>query len=171
MATFFIRELGVMSRTRHPNLVRLFGFCHGADTFDLVLELCMGGTLFSLLHVSDVEVVPRQQFKVAGDVAKGMAYLHGLATPVLHRDLKSLNVLLHAPVCSPRDQPLAKVTDFGLAKMWLAPDGLLDDHRGGPPAGEPHGRTTGGAGQGGLPESRARVQTAAVASPARAGPS
>ncbi|CAK0842732.1 unnamed protein product [Prorocentrum cordatum] len=112
-----IRELGAMSRTRHPNVVRLVGFCFGAGTSDLVLELCRGGSLFSLLYMSDVEVVPRQQFKVAWDVAEGMAYLHGLADPVLHRDLKSLNVLLRQPVRSPTDVPLAKVADFGLAKV------------------------------------------------------
>jgi len=85
------------------------------------LEFCQGGTLFHFMHLSDVEVAPSQQLKIAEDVAEGMVYLHGLATPVLHRDLKSLNVLLHEPVCSPSDVPLAKVTDFGLAKMRLGP--------------------------------------------------
>jgi serine/threonine protein kinase len=117
MTPFFVRELGVMSRTRHPNLVRLLGFCHGASTFDVVLEICRGGNLFSLLHISDVEVTTRQQYKIAQDTAKGMAYLHGLTPPVVHRDLKSLNVLLCEPIETLEDVPLAKVTDFGLAKM------------------------------------------------------
>jgi len=130
----FVRELGVMSRTRHPNLVRLLGFCHGSRTFDVVLEMCQGGTLFHLLHLSDVELVPSQQLKIASDIADGMAYLHGLPTPVVHRDLKSLNVLLQEPVCSPDDVPLAKVTDFGLAKMRLP---LIDVPASHPSRGRP----------------------------------
>mmetsp|Transcript_66987 Transcript_66987/g.190039 ORF Transcript_66987/g.190039 Transcript_66987/m.190039 type:complete len:453 (-) Transcript_66987:642-2000(-) len=133
-ANVFVRELGVMSRTRHPNLVRLLGFCHGASTFDVVLEMCQGGTLFHLLHLSDVELVPSQQLKIASDIADGMAYLHGLPTPVVHRDLKSLNVLLQEPVCSPDDVPLAKVTDFGLAKMRLP---LIDVPASHPSRGRP----------------------------------
>ncbi|CAK0825790.1 unnamed protein product, partial [Prorocentrum cordatum] len=49
-----------------------------------------------------------------------MAYLHGMDPPVVHRDLKSLNVLLHEPLLWPSDVPLAKVTDFGLAKVHYA---------------------------------------------------
>jgi len=120
-ASAFVRELGVMSRQQHPNLVRLLGFCHDEGAFDMVLEFCRGGSLFHLLHTSEVDVVPTQQLKVARDVAEGMVYLHGLATPVLHRDLKSLNIVLQEPVCSPDDVPLAKVTDFGLAKMRMGP--------------------------------------------------
>ncbi|CAK0865560.1 unnamed protein product [Prorocentrum cordatum] len=120
-ASAFVRELGVMSRQQHPNLVRLLGFCHDEGAFDMVLEFCRGGSLFHLLHTSEVDVVPTQQLKVARDVAEGMVYLHGLATPVLHRDLKSLNIVLQEPVCSPGDVPLAKVTDFGLAKIRMGP--------------------------------------------------
>jgi serine/threonine protein kinase len=117
MVSFFVRELGVMAKASHPNLVRLLGFCSDGSSVDVVLELCRGGSLFHMLHVSDVEVNSRQQVKIASDIADAMTYLHGMDPPVMHRDLKSLNVLLLEPLTSPLDVPTAKLTDFGLAKV------------------------------------------------------
>jgi hypothetical protein len=116
----FVRELGVMAQASHPNLVCLLGFCYDGGNVDVVLELCRGDTLYQMLHISDVDVTSRQQVKLASDIADAMAYLHGLDPPVVHRDLKSLNVLLLEPVTSPLDVPTAKVTDFGLAKVHYA---------------------------------------------------
>ncbi|CAK0826264.1 unnamed protein product [Prorocentrum cordatum] len=177
MDVVIMRELSVMARNEHPNLVRLLGFCHGGPTFDLVLELCRGGALFNLLHLSERQIsmrqwpppgvrshsrlalrdsssfsssaaaslpppgvegrgsaklfaqrearaqlpLMRQQLKLAEDVSEGMAYLHRQTPQIMHRDLKSLNVLLHEPVTSLHDVPLAKVTDFGLARARGGP--------------------------------------------------
>ncbi|CAK0826268.1 unnamed protein product [Prorocentrum cordatum] len=121
MDVVIMRELSVMARNEHPNLVRLLGFCHGGPTFDLVLELCRGGALFNLLHLSERQISMRQQLKLAEDVSEGMAYLHRQTPQIMHRDLKSLNVLLHEPVTSLHDVPLAKVTDFGLARARGGP--------------------------------------------------
>jgi len=129
MVSFFVRELGVMAKASHPNLVRLLGFCSGGGSVDVVLELCRGGSLFDLLHLSDVEVSSRQQVKIATDVADAMAYLHGLDPPVMHRDLKSLNVLLLEPLTSTLDVPTAKLTDFGMAKVRYGSASVLGDPR------------------------------------------
>lgn len=117
MVSVFVRELGVMAKASHPNLVRLLGFCSDGSSVDVVLELCRGGSLFDMLHVSDVEISSRQQIKIASDVADAMTYLHGMDPPIMHRDLKSLNVLLLEPLTSALDVPTAKLTDFGLAKV------------------------------------------------------
>jgi len=117
LVPLFVRELGVMAQASHPNLVCLLGFYRQGGSVDVVLELCRGDTLYQLLHISDADVNSRQQVKIASDVADAMVYLHGLDPPVVHRDLKSLNVLLLEPLMWPHDVPTAKVTDFGLAKM------------------------------------------------------
>merc|ERR1712062_627531 len=51
------------------------------------------------------------------DVAKAMEYLHKFNPQIIHRDLKSLNILLSTPVVSTRDIPFMKISDFGLARM------------------------------------------------------
>jgi len=84
----------------------------------IVSEFCAGGTVFSLLHQrSDLALRWAQRLKVAIDVAKGMNFLH--RRQVVHRDLKSLNLLLAGQVVTPKDVPQAKVSDFGLSRAWL----------------------------------------------------
>ena len=57
------------------------------------------------------------------DIAKGMHFMHGLKNPLMHRDLKSLNLLLAEPIEGPNDLVQAKITDFGLARKFKDADG------------------------------------------------
>jgi serine/threonine protein kinase len=105
----------------------------------LVTEFCGGGNLFNLLHESNVPLSWKQRCKMALDVAKGMNSLHSYKPPILHRDLKSLNLLLVESVKGPYDPVLVKITDLGLARFqssnqymtgmagtfhWMAPEVL-----------------------------------------------
>jgi serine/threonine protein kinase len=56
------------------------------------------------------------------DIAQGMNYLHSLSPPIIHRDLKSLNLLLSEPVIGPTDPILLKITDFGVSKTLSEPE-------------------------------------------------
>ena len=64
--------------------------------------------------------------KILIDVAKAMNYLHHLTPVVIHRDLKSLNVLLLEHVADQYDTPIAKVADFGLS-TWAPFTGHGED--------------------------------------------
>ncbi|CAE8653716.1 unnamed protein product, partial [Polarella glacialis] len=93
--------------TDHPNLVKCFD-----STLDppylVVTEFCAGGSLFNLLYNTTQELSARQRIKVLLDVATGMRYLHAQKPCILHRDLKSSNVLLTKPIRSPDQEPFAK---------------------------------------------------------------
>ncbi len=112
------REVMVQAALKHPNLVQFVGL--GIDPGKRVCilnELCAGGVLFRLLHARpEVQLSWRQKAKMALDVARGMGYLHAHKPPIIHRDLKTLNLLLTAPVNSPTDQIQVKITDFGMAR-------------------------------------------------------
>ncbi|CAK0801067.1 unnamed protein product [Prorocentrum cordatum] len=113
----FTRELTVLLRLRHPNLVLFMGAATCASPPMIVSEFCAGGTVFSLLHQRrEVTLSWSQRLKIAVDVAKGMNFLHW--RQVVHRDLKSLNLLLSAPVSRHDEVPLVKVADFGLSRAW-----------------------------------------------------
>jgi len=113
----FTREICVLLRLRHPNLVLFMGASTQAAPALIISEFCAGGTVFSLLHQRRDFALPWfQRLKVAIDVAKGMNFLH--KRNVVHRDLKSLNLLLAALVVSADDVPQAKVSDFGLSRAW-----------------------------------------------------
>ncbi|KAG2615323.1 leucine-rich repeat receptor protein kinase HPCA1-like isoform X2 [Panicum virgatum] len=113
----FRTEIELLSRVHHRNVVSLVGFCLDQDEQILVYEYVPNGTLKeSLTGKSGVRLDWRRRLRVVLGAAKGVAYLHELADPpIVHRDIKSSNVLL--------DERLnAKVSDFGLSKP-LGEDG------------------------------------------------
>lgn len=112
----FRKELVMMMKFRHPNLVLMMGAVTRTLPYSLILEFCSGGTLFDLLHRRPLVTISwRQRMKIILDVAKAVNYLHHLSPVVIHRDLKSLNVLLAEEVADEYDTPIAKVADFGLS--------------------------------------------------------
>ncbi|KAJ4751365.1 Leucine-rich repeat protein kinase family protein [Rhynchospora pubera] len=113
----FRTEIELLQRVHHKNLVSLVGFCFEKGEQMLIYEYVPNGTLKdSLSGKSGVHLDWRRRLRVALGAAKGIAYLHELADPpIVHRDIKSSNVLL--------DENLnAKVSDFGLSKS-LGADG------------------------------------------------
>lgn len=107
-------EVEAIGKVRHKNLVGLVGYC--ADGFQrmLVYEFIDNGNLEQWLHGDVGPVSPLTwdiRMKIAIGTAKGLAYLHeGLEPKVVHRDVKSSNILLDR-------KWNAKVSDFGLAKL------------------------------------------------------
>ncbi|KAL6205403.1 hypothetical protein ACLB2K_022663 [Fragaria x ananassa] len=107
----FKAEVELLSRVHHKNLVSLVGFCLEQGEQMLVYEYVPNGDLLdSLSGKSGIKLDWMRRLKVALGAAKGLAYLHEYANPVIiHRDIKSNNILL--------DNDLeAKVADFGLCK-------------------------------------------------------
>ncbi|XP_057541931.1 leucine-rich repeat receptor protein kinase HPCA1-like [Amaranthus tricolor] len=106
----FKAEIELLTRVHHKNLVRLLGFCLERELI-LIYEYVPNGTLKeSLSGTSGIRLDWKRRIQVALDAARGLAYLHELASqPFVHRDIKSTNILL--------DENLnAKVSDFGLSK-------------------------------------------------------
>mmetsp|Transcript_58859 Transcript_58859/g.155030 ORF Transcript_58859/g.155030 Transcript_58859/m.155030 type:complete len:199 (+) Transcript_58859:98-694(+) len=62
--------------------------------------------------------------RICEDVASAMEYLHGLTPPIIHRDLKSLNLLLARPLLHHHDLPKVKVADLGLSRTLKATQGV-----------------------------------------------
>ena len=129
----FAREVSVLSRLKHPHIVRLLGACLTPPSVCIVEELVAGGSLFAYLHDrgtsgAGVEKNAKKQkhptsnltlaqtVDVCGDVASAMAYL--ARNGVVHRDLKTQNVLLVLSCGTKRIR--AKVCDFGIAKALCA---------------------------------------------------
>ncbi|KAK7345606.1 hypothetical protein VNO77_16212 [Canavalia gladiata] len=114
----FSNEVTLLSRIHHRNLVQLLGYCREEGNSMLIYEFMHNGTLKEhlygpLTHGRSIDWIKR--LEIAEDAAKGIEYLHtGCVPAVIHRDLKSSNILLDKHM-------RAKVSDFGLSK--LAVDG------------------------------------------------
>ena len=96
-------EVDALTRLRHPNIVQYLGCVISPPTYCLVLEFCDAGDLYRALRLP---TPPTLMLRVARAVASGMAYLH--RRHIMHRDLKSSNVLLDTAGG-------VKLTDFGVA--------------------------------------------------------
>ena len=107
-------EVRSLRRLHHPNIIRLLGSFYNPSpiTYGLVLEFCDAGDLSAALRRW---TPPNFFFRVAGDVANGMAYLHGRS--ILHRDIKPANVLLHGDVAG--GNFTVKLADFGVAAITV----------------------------------------------------
>jgi serine/threonine protein kinase len=114
----FRRELSIMIKCRHPNLVLFMGAITRNPPLRLVAEFCEGGTVFDLVHNRpDVELTGKQKIKILIDLAKALNYLHAGKPPIIHRDVKSLNLLLAERVEDEFDTPIGKLADFGMSKI------------------------------------------------------
>merc|ERR1740139_906774 len=120
----FDREVAIMPRMSHPWLVKFLGITSRDRPFRIVTEFCFGGCAFELLHNADhIDLSWTQNLAMAKQVAAGMDYLHQFSPPIIHRDLKSLNLLLLNEVRGPSDPVTIKVSDFGLSRIKDAASG------------------------------------------------
>ncbi|XP_019230282.1 PREDICTED: calcium/calmodulin-regulated receptor-like kinase 1 isoform X2 [Nicotiana attenuata] len=107
----FQTEVMLLGRLHHRNLVNLVGYCAEKGQHMLIYVYMSRGSL--ACHLYDEKLEPLcwdLRVQIALDVARGLEYLHdGAVPPVVHRDIKSSNILL--------DQSMrARVADFGLSR-------------------------------------------------------
>ncbi|GAV88109.1 Pkinase_Tyr domain-containing protein [Cephalotus follicularis] len=107
----WLAEVIFLGQLRHPNLVKLIGYCCEDEERLLVYEFMPRGSLENhLFKRISVSLPWGTRLKIAIGAAKGLAFLHGAENPVIYRDFKTSNVLLDSDFT-------AKLSDFGLAKM------------------------------------------------------
>ena len=102
----FRLEVNLLSKLRHPNIVLFLGAVTTPPQLAIITNFISRGSLFRLLHRTRVDIDPKRRLSVALDIAKGMNHLHSCTPPVVHRDLKSPNLLVD------KDWSV-KVCDFG----------------------------------------------------------
>ncbi|CAK8571180.1 unnamed protein product [Lathyrus sativus] len=107
----FLKEVTLMKRLRHPNIVLLMGAVIQPPKLSIVTEYLSRGSLYELLQMPSVgsSISEKRRISMAYDVASGMNYLHQMKPPIVHRDLKSPNLLVD-------DSYTVKVCDFGLSR-------------------------------------------------------
>ncbi|GFP99779.1 serine/threonine-protein kinase at5g01020 [Phtheirospermum japonicum] len=113
----WLTEVNFLGQLRHPNLVKLIGYCCEDDHRLLVYEFMFRGSLENhLFRKATVPLSWSTRMMIALGAAKGLAFLHNAERPVIYRDFKTSNILLDSDY-------MAKLSDFGLAKA--GPQGHL----------------------------------------------
>jgi serine/threonine protein kinase len=96
----FAAEMGLLMEVFHPNICRLLGYSNDGSQRCLVLEMCMGGSLYDalqedrrLLEEGKTPVLTWQKrLQIAVAIARALVHLHTLPKPMIHRDVKTQNV-------------------------------------------------------------------------------
>ncbi|KAK6119568.1 hypothetical protein DH2020_046697 [Rehmannia glutinosa] len=129
-------EIEIMLRLRHPNVVLLMGAVMQPPNMSILTEFLPRGSLYKLLHRPSIQIDERRRIRMALDVAKGMNYLHSSHPIIVHRDLKTPNLLVDK-------NWVVKVCDFGMSRLqhntflssksaagtaeWMAPEVLRNE--------------------------------------------
>ncbi|KAK6930286.1 PAS fold [Dillenia turbinata] len=132
----FRQEVSLMKRLRHPNILLFMGAVMSPQRLCIVTEFLPRGSLFRLLQRNTTRLDWRRRAHMALDMARGMNYLHHCNPPIIHRDLKSSNLLVDK-------NWTVKVGDFGLSRLkhetylttktgkgtpqWMAPEVLRNE--------------------------------------------
>ncbi|KAL2942431.1 Serine/threonine-protein kinase EDR1 [Bienertia sinuspersici] len=132
----FKREVRIMRRLRHPNVVLFMGAVTRPPNLSIVSEFLPRGSLYRILHRPNCQIDEKRRIKMALDVARGMNCLHTSTPTIVHRDLKSPNLLVDK-------NWNVKVCDFGLSRLkhntflsskstagtpeWMAPEVLRNE--------------------------------------------
>ncbi|CAL9145588.1 unnamed protein product [Musa hybrid cultivar] len=108
-------EIGIMVKIRHRNIVKLYACLIGKESKYLVLEYMPNGNLYQALRREmkggQPELDWNKRYKIAVGAAKAIMYLHHDCNPaIIHRDIKSANILLD-------EEYEAKIADFGIATV------------------------------------------------------
>ncbi|KAJ4820578.1 Protein kinase family protein [Rhynchospora pubera] len=111
----FMNEVQILSLLRHPNLVALYG-CTSRHSRELLLvyEFIPNGTVADHLHgshASERALTWNRRLSIAIEAADALAYLHAVDPPIVHRDVKTSNMLVDAVYH-------VKVADFGLSRLF-----------------------------------------------------
>uniref|UniRef100_A0A7N0ZXQ5 non-specific serine/threonine protein kinase n=2 Tax=Kalanchoe fedtschenkoi TaxID=63787 RepID=A0A7N0ZXQ5_KALFE len=130
------KEINIMRRLRHPNVLLFMGAVYSKERLAIITEYMPRGSLFKTLHKNSQMMDIKRRLRMALDVAKGMNYLHRLNPPIVHRDLKTSNLLVDR-------NWTVKVGDFGLSRLknstfltaksgrgtpqWMAPEVLRNE--------------------------------------------
>ena len=104
---YFRRELEVMYKIHHPNVVKLFGHFEDNKYCYFIMEFMSKGNVYNLLSLDKKkQLSPKTVATIMKDVISATYFLHNMNPPIIHRDIKPENVLLN-------ERLTAKLTDFG----------------------------------------------------------
>ena len=108
---YFKREIEIMYRVHHPNVVKLFGHFEDENFCYFIMEYIEEGNIYSVAPQNSHKLSLKQIASIIKDVISAVYFLHHMQPKIIHRDIKPQNVLLNKELS-------AKLTDFGWSNYY-----------------------------------------------------
>ncbi|KAK6131460.1 hypothetical protein DH2020_034801 [Rehmannia glutinosa] len=116
----FRAEMETLGKIQHPNIVKILGYCAtGSDRvliYEFIEKGCLDQWLYDTSSEEDYDSIElrlplswQTRMNIVRGIARGLAFMHNLDTPIIHRDIKASNILLD-------ENFQAHIADFGLAR-------------------------------------------------------
>ena len=141
-------EISILTAVNHPNLVIFLGTMIEDNYLCIITEYCEGGTLYDLLYKkNNIEISWNLKLNFLIQISEAMIFLHKNEPKIIHRDLKSLNILLTSQIIknNSNEHIKIKISDFGLSQIiskdiknsglngvgsvqWMAPEILQNNN-------------------------------------------
>ncbi|KAL6054770.1 putative serine/threonine-protein kinase/receptor [Balamuthia mandrillaris] len=133
-----LKEVRILSQLRHPNVLLFIGLSLNEGAQSLITEYMSNGSVWDMIHdpQEEIEWSPELVHRLMLQTARGMTYLHHFQPTIIHRDLKSQNLLVD-------EYFNVKVADFGISRtkdmttsvamtavgtaQWAAPEVLREE--------------------------------------------
>ena len=123
-----LREISLLQKIGHPNLIQLFAIYPSEDKYNLVMEYFYSNSLYDVIHKERIrkkyDLKPENKKLISKQICEAINYLHKqLASPIIHRDIKPSNVLVSTSY-------QVKVCDLGLSKCKAVQPHLMTSRSG-----------------------------------------
>lgn len=111
---YIYREINVMDKIRHPNLISIMGICFTESYFYIVMEYFKSQNLAAFIlkrdKALDYAVKKNENYSIVSQICTAITFLHEFTPTILHKDIKPENILINNFL-------MIKICDFGLSKL------------------------------------------------------
>eukprot|EP00931_Biecheleriopsis_adriatica_P073021 TRINITY_DN47393_c0_g1_i1.p1 TRINITY_DN47393_c0_g1~~TRINITY_DN47393_c0_g1_i1.p1 ORF type:complete len:975 (-),score=242.31 TRINITY_DN47393_c0_g1_i1:38-2962(-) len=122
----FKKEVANLQALKHVRLVSFIGCAFASPSLMIVTEFMPNGSLYDALHQRKLRLELAKRFTIGVQITEGVAFLHSKKPPFVHRDLKSMNVVMDNDMS-------VKLCDFGLTQSMEKTHISRRDNEGGSP--------------------------------------
>ena len=112
-----IKEIDMMMKMKDKNTLNCKGYDIDCKKVFIIMDLCKGGSVYDLIHSEKRELSEKQKQEIILQTARGLQYLH--SKKIIHRDIKSQNILLKEKVLDESSVIEIKISDFGESKSLI----------------------------------------------------
>ncbi|EWS71123.1 calmodulin-domain kinase (macronuclear) [Tetrahymena thermophila SB210] len=123
----FLREIKILKKLDHPNILKLYEFLEDSDNYYLITEFCEGKELFDVIQDNCENLTEKDIASIVQQILQSLAYAH--SNKIMHRDIKPENIMVQT---DKNNNYIIKLVDWGIGSDFGSNDSTLNQKCGTP---------------------------------------